>query len=124
MTANIVVSTVYESISASAIDCAGFVIAVEQGLSVLPGFTVIEKDQTKEYFFVDLGFDEIDSRLRAVSLVLGFHSTDYPELGADFYLQQYTGHFSAGEESISANSLVASLHEELKKRVAEGWLEP
>jgi hypothetical protein len=36
-------------------------VFVEGGLRALPGFAMIEADATKEFFFVHLGFDEIDS---------------------------------------------------------------
>ena len=93
-------------------------------MRALPGFAVIEADATKEFFFVHLGFDEIDSELRAVSVVLGFHAVEgLLEPGADYFLRQYTGQFIAGKESESARLLVLSLQEELKKRIEQDWLE-
>jgi hypothetical protein len=115
--ANIVVSTVYQSLSSNAIDCVAFVAAVSEGLRAIPGLAVIERDESREYFFVHLGFDEIGHELRAVSVVLGFRAI--PE--TDYFLRQYTGHFSAGEESESVTILVSALHEEIKERIEQGW---
>jgi hypothetical protein len=66
---NVAVSTVYDSLSANAIDCAQFVAAVEEGLRRLPGFGV-GQFEAKDHFFVHIGFYEIDDDLRAVSVVV------------------------------------------------------
>jgi hypothetical protein len=34
------------------------------------------------------------------------------------------GHFIAGQEASSANSLVEAVYEEITRRVEQGWLEP
>jgi len=93
---NVAVSTVYDSLSSDAIDCAQFVIALEEGLSVLPGFSVGQVG-IEDHFFVHLGFAEIDDQLRAVSVVVGFHAIEPLSQPSeiDYFLRQYTGHFIA-----------------------------
>jgi hypothetical protein len=122
---NVAVSTVYDSLSANAIDCAQFVMAVEEGLSRLPGFSVGQFG-TEDHFFVHLGFDEIDDELRAVSVVVGFHAIGsflQPD-EVDYFLRQYTGHFIASQEASAADALVEVVCEEITRRVEQGWLEP
>ena len=118
---NVAVSTVYDSLSANAIDCVQFVVAVEEGLSAFPGF-IVGQFETEDHFFVHLGFDEIDDEFRAVSVVVGFHSIEGHEI--DYFLRQYTGHFIASQEEAPAGILVEAVYEEITKRVDAGWLEP
>ena len=122
--AKIAISTVYESLSSNAIDCAVFVVFVERGLRALPGFAVIEADATKELFFVHLDFDEIDSELRAVlgrpwiSCRGRFAGTWCRPL---FTSVHWTLHRRQRVRERPPSSL--SLQEELKKRIEQDWLE-
>jgi hypothetical protein len=122
---NVAVSTVYDSLSSGAIDCAQFVVALEEGLNVLPGFSAGQFG-AEDHFFVHLGFDEIDDELRALSVVVGFHAIDPLSQPSeiDYLLRQYTGHFSADDVASSAASLVETVYEEISRRVEQGWLEP
>src|SRR5262249_17156778 len=93
--ANIIVSTLYESLSSSAIDCAGFVLAVEDGLRRFPDLQILDReDRSVEYFFVHLVFDEIDDELRAAAVAVGFHTSNLlePPEGSDYFLRQFAGH--------------------------------
>jgi len=122
---NVAASTVYDSLSSDAIDCAQFVIALEEGLSVLPGFSVGQVG-IEDHFFVHLGFAEIDDQLRAVSVVVGFHAIEPLSQPSeiDYFLRQYTGHFIASHEAAAATTLVEAVYEEITRRVEQGWLEP
>jgi hypothetical protein len=121
----VAVSTVYDSISSDAIDCVQFVVAVEEGLSGFPGVRVRQFGTEEDHFFVHLGFEEINDKLRAISVVVGFHAIESFLLDeADYFLRQYTGHFIAGEEAGSAPLLVEAVYEEITRRVEQGWLEP
>ena len=120
------VSTIYDSLSANAIDCTEFVAAVEEGLGRLPGFGV-GQFEAEDHFFVHIGFDEIDDDLRAVSIVVGLHAiTSLLRDEADYFLRQYTGHFNASQEASEgqeSHALVELLYKEITRRVDQGWLE-
>ena len=79
----------------------------------------------EDHFFVHLDLEEINDKLRAISVVVGFHAIESFLLDeADYFLRQYTGHFIAGEEAGSAPLLVEAVYEEIARRVEQGWLEP
>jgi len=122
---NIAVSTVYDSLSSDAIDCVQFVVAVEEGLSEHSGF-MVGQFEIEDHFFVHLGFVEIDDKLRAVSVVIGFRAIDLLSKPSeiDYFLRQYTGYFVTNKEAHPVTALVKELYEEITRRVEQGWLEP
>jgi hypothetical protein len=118
-TVPITVTTHYETLDSDRIDCVDFVGAVECGLNEVPKYTVVERDESGDYFCVHLGFAKVDDRFIAVSAVLTFHKGG-SRIG--YFLRQWTGHSTTANYEESASILVSALHEEIQKQVELGWL--
>jgi hypothetical protein len=114
------VTTHYESLEVESVDSVDFTVAVEQGIRNLRKYTIASGDRTQDYFAVYLGFSPIDEGITAVSAMLGFHeaSTD-----ADYFLQQWTSHFTTHGYREIANLAVSAIDRHIQERLKEGWWE-
>ncbi|MCU1286392.1 MAG: hypothetical protein JWO13_2742 [Acidobacteriales bacterium] len=117
---NLRISTVYENLEASDIESVEFLRAMEQAFTSLDGqYSLIEDDRSKDGFVVFLSFDACSDDETAVSAVLNFHEA---ETDADYHLMSWLGHFTTSKYLLRADSLVMQIHEEVVRRMKQGWV--